>query len=120
MAIGITRDNVLLTFTIGGSYVFHSLLNFASLYQALQNVLGAPQGMSILTSKFLVVPPNARVLDIGCGTASFRQFLPKTIDYVGVDVNPRYIDQAKRRVTDGRFYVIGDRPECLPESGFEF
>jgi SAM-dependent methyltransferase len=51
------------------------------------------------------VPAMRRVLDVGCGpgtnTAHFRH-----TDYVGVDINPRYIESARAR--HGREFVVAD------------
>jgi SAM-dependent methyltransferase len=37
-----------------------------------------------------------RVVDIGCGTALLLKYLPSEVEYVGFDVNERYIQQAKK------------------------
>lgn len=57
-----------------------------------------------------------RVLDVGCGpgtnTAHFRH-----ADYVGVDINPEYIESARRR--HGRNFVVAD-VTAHPELGERF
>lgn len=60
-----------------------------------------------------------RVLDVGCGpgtnTASFARS-----EYVGVDINPKYVEYARRRF--GREFVAADITQStLPGSGeFDF
>ena len=54
-----------------------------------------------------------RVLDVGCGpgtnTAHFRD-----ADYLGIDINPRYVDWARRR--HGREFLVADiRTYAFPE-----
>lgn len=100
--------------------MINSLLNLASIYQILQNAIGAPNGMRTLTRQYLIIPPKARVLDVGCGTASFRHYLPESVEYVGIDVNPRYIAKARQNVPDGRFYVIDENPKDFPEKDFDY
>jgi SAM-dependent methyltransferase len=55
-----------------------------------------------------------RVLDIGCGpgtnTAHFAH-----CDYLGLDLNPRYIESARRR--HGRDFVVADATRWQPEPG---
>lgn len=43
------------------------------------------------------------VLDLGCGTASLRKHLPKTIEYIGVDLNEEFLSHA-RTTGRGSFY----------------
>ena len=44
------------------------------------------------------------MLDIGCGPGYVLDFMPR-VDYVGFDIEPRYIAYAKRHYSDrGRFY----------------
>ncbi len=45
----------------------------------------------------LEIPVGAKVLEIGCGTASNRAYLPGNILYVGVDISRRMLARAKRK-----------------------
>lgn len=40
---------------------------------------------------------EGRVLDVACGTATNRQFLPDSTEYVGVDISPEMLDRADER-----------------------
>src|SRR5881397_3170046 len=53
-----------------------------------------------------VVPPNASVLEVGCGTGDLIAAL-KPKDGVGVDISPRLVDEARRKhpLID---FVVGD------------
>jgi ubiquinone/menaquinone biosynthesis C-methylase UbiE len=60
---------------------------------------------------------DVRTLDLGCGPGAFADLFERQ-DYVGADVNPRYIDHA-RRTRKGAF-VVGDARELdLPEDRFD-
>ncbi|MAS93414.1 MAG: glycosyl transferase [Verrucomicrobiales bacterium] len=50
----------------------------------------------------LVVPKDARILDIGCGSGRLLEQLPNE-DVVGVDISPERIAEAKERVPRGTF-----------------
>jgi SAM-dependent methyltransferase len=54
-----------------------------------------------------------RVLDVGCGPGTNARFFSKS-DYLGLDINPKYIEQAKRRFGD-RFVVADVTRDELPE-----
>jgi SAM-dependent methyltransferase len=75
--------------------------------------------MPFATAKFAPVErhgaPSAarRVLDVGCGPGTNARFFSKS-DYLGLDINPRYIEQAKRRFGD-RFVVADVTRDELPE-----
>ena len=58
-----------------------------------------------------------RSLDLGCGPGAFADvFLGD--DYVGVDLNPRYIEHA-RRTRKGTFLVSDARKVDLPDARFD-
>lgn len=40
--------------------------------------------------------PNGTILDVGCGSGILRLFLPKTVNYVGIDIGSHFIKFAKR------------------------
>jgi SAM-dependent methyltransferase len=58
-----------------------------------------------------------RTLDLGCGPGAFSDLFAKG-DYVGADLNRRYIDHA-RRTCKGTFVVCDARRVDLPEARFD-
>ena len=50
---------------------------------------------------------NKNILDVGCGNGRLLDFLPETVNYTGLDFNPRYIKKAQRRYRDrnAKFFV---------------
>jgi SAM-dependent methyltransferase len=60
-----------------------------------------------------------RVLDVGCGPGTNARYFAHS-DYLGVDVNPRYIEYARRRY--GRAFRVADvnQLEIAPGETFDF
>ena len=48
-------------------------------------------------------PGVNRILDVGCGPGTNAHFFSGW-DYVGIDLNPRYIEDAKKKHPDKRFF----------------
>ncbi len=66
----------------------------------------------------LSLTPQTRLLDVGCGPGTNAHHFAST-QYTGIDVNPDYIQSARRRHA-GRF-VTGDvtNPDMLPQEQFD-
>lgn len=59
-----------------------------------------------------------RVLDVGCGPGTNTRFFGPTVDYVGVDLSPLYVEYARRK--HGRpFFVCDVARDPLPEGPFD-
>lgn len=60
-----------------------------------------------------------RVLDVGCGPGTNSLFFEEN-DYLGLDINPDYVEHAKRRF--GNRFVVADvcTYESKPEDRFDF
>jgi SAM-dependent methyltransferase len=54
-----------------------------------------------------------KVLDIGCGPGTNARFFAHS-DYLGIDINPRYIETARRRYGD-KFETADATTFCPPE-----
>jgi 2-polyprenyl-3-methyl-5-hydroxy-6-metoxy-1,4-benzoquinol methylase len=82
-----------------------STLSLASVYNVFQRLLGAERARARYVREFVMPFPGARVLDIGCGTGHILGNLPRDVQYVGFDMNPRYISYAERKYRGrGTFY----------------
>jgi SAM-dependent methyltransferase len=56
-----------------------------------------------------LIPPQASVLEVGCGSGELVALLPNR-DITGVDLSSRQIERARQRIPHGRFYVqAGER-----------
>ena len=82
----------------------HGILSSPAIYDFFQNVLGASKFRQTYAQEYVSATTGERILDIGCGTAIIRDFLPDKIDYVGCDVSKEYIAAAEKRFGGrGRF-----------------
>jgi ubiquinone/menaquinone biosynthesis C-methylase UbiE len=84
-----------------------ALLKHANCYTALQNLLGGPQLRQLIVDNFIRAVPGDRVLDVGCGPADFAPLMPK-VNYLGIDRNPDYIRQARKRYGDRARFLRAD------------
>jgi SAM-dependent methyltransferase len=84
----------------------HRLLELPAVYRLLQHVAGATRSRRVFVADFIRGRAGDRVLDVGCGPADLLAFLPPGVIYTGYDLNPRYIELARRRYGErGRFLV---------------
>jgi SAM-dependent methyltransferase len=72
------------------------LLEKPSVYQVFSRIVGADRSRSIHVKEYVKPRVGDRVLDIGCGPADILDYLPK-VDYIGFDINPSYIESARKR-----------------------
>jgi SAM-dependent methyltransferase len=84
--------------------VVHRLLEFSGVY-AVNQLLGKPttDRFRQLIRQRIGDTTSRRVLDVGCGIGNYRDSFGET--YVGVDINPEYIETARQRFS-GRFEVM--------------
>jgi len=85
------------------------VLRIPFLYRSL-NLLVSPSDLAAGTVRdYLDVPDGGSVLDLGCGYGELARFFAGRTNYVGVDSNGSYIEEAKRRYaeTEAKF-IVGD------------
>src|SRR5688572_6549695 len=98
----------------------YRIFESAAVYERFQRLLGGDEARRRFVQEILRPASGARILDIGCGPGTILDHLPEDVDYVGYDLNPKYIEEARRRHPGrGRFFCA--RVEDVPDEpgGFD-
>jgi len=101
-----------------------ALVDHAALYNFLQFAISASQRSTKRWAHDWLEPrAGERILDVACGTGEFCGMGPEgdRVDYLGVDINPRYIEYARRRYRGARraFRVADATQLDLPDGSFD-
>lgn len=83
------------------------ILEFSLGYEIFKLLVGSKTFEKRVVKNFIQPFIGARLLDIGCGTATILDYLPTNIEYVGIDMNPRYIKFAENRRKDNAIFYCG-------------
>jgi SAM-dependent methyltransferase len=84
----------------------YSALTHASVYEAVQRLMGADALRRDFAREHVRACPGDRVLDIGCGPAHLRAHLPD-VEYIGWEPNPAYVAQARRTYAGRGVFHVG-------------
>jgi SAM-dependent methyltransferase len=84
-----------------------STLSVPSVFRAYQRVVGARAFKRSIIVDHLRARSGDRVLDIGCGPGDVVDDLPD-VEYVGLDISERYIDNARARFGDRASFLVAD------------
>ncbi|HEY0631820.1 MAG TPA: class I SAM-dependent methyltransferase [Thermoleophilaceae bacterium] len=88
-------------------------LRLPAVYGLLQRAVGSSESHPRFIREHVTPQPGQRLLDLGCGTGDIVKHLPP-VWYLGVDLNPLYIEEARRRHGDrGRFERLDIRTEAV-------
>ena len=95
-----------------------NILNLAAAYEAFQIGFGFSGARRTAIADYLPLKPGQRVIDIGCGPGKILTYLPEGIDYIGFDIDQKYIDHANATYAGrGRFYCRPFDAACADEFG---
>jgi cyclopropane fatty-acyl-phospholipid synthase-like methyltransferase len=79
-----------------------SVLSNPTAYQLWWNVVGGPASTKVLVSEYIQPKSGTRILEIGCGPGNIARYFTN-YEYVGFDVNSKYIAAAQRRFPKATF-----------------
>ena len=92
-----------------------AFLSHPRIYQGFQNLLGARRQRRICVREYIRPQAGERVLDCGCGPGDFLHFFPD-VDYVGIDIEPRYIEAAREEFGGRGSFRLGPvGADTMPE-----
>lgn len=72
------------------------MLSYPKVYSFAMRLFVAKNRRNYLES-FIAFKPNESILDVGCGPANILRNLNVSINYTGIDLNPKYISSASSR-----------------------
>lgn len=78
------------------------------IYDTFESLIGSKRLRQRLVKEFIKPFPGARLIDVGCGTASILEYLPRDIKYLGFDPKKEYIDRAKQRYGNKGEFICTD------------
>ncbi len=83
-----------------------SLLEIPSVFNLWSRLTGDISVKQKIISEHIRPFDGAKILDIGCGTGGISNLIREVarVSYTGVDVNPKYIEFAKKQNYPGTFY----------------
>jgi SAM-dependent methyltransferase len=85
-----------------------STLSLPSVFDLCQRLLGSDACHRRLIEDFAKPRPGERVVDLGCGTGASLRPMPKGVSYVGVDINPHYIEAARAQLAGRGTFLCAD------------
>ena len=90
--------------SIGGIY---AALRLPWIYSALQLAIARTDTRRLVTDRYIRANKGDRVVDIGCGPGGMLPYLDGT-DYIGIDLDPNYVEAATRNYGDRGRFIQGD------------
>jgi SAM-dependent methyltransferase len=93
-----------------------AILSRPAVYELWSRAVGGVHGRSTLVREHVRPEEDDRILDLGCGPGDVVRYLPPSVEYVGVDLNPDYIESAREHFgTDRRIFRVGDVTDLDPD-----
>jgi SAM-dependent methyltransferase len=93
-------------------------LKMPFLYNLFQSVVGGNALRRRIIQNHARARPGDKVIDIGCGPAQALQSLPD-VEYLGLDIDPKYIAFARRTYGDKGIFVVGNTRSLRGDTRFK-
>jgi ubiquinone/menaquinone biosynthesis C-methylase UbiE len=102
--------------------MFSKFVNYLASRPAIFSCLRKLAELNFAKQKKLIknnleIIPGKKILDIGCGTGEFAGLF-KNLDYTGIDIDPAYIDYAKKHYP-GSFQIMDATQLDFPDETFD-
>ena len=86
-----------------------AVLGHPLVYELWSRAVGGVRCRRILVDEYVRAADGDRILDLGCGPGRVVEYLPAGVEYVGIDLNPDYIANARARLGNAhREFRVGD------------
>ena len=82
------------------------LLSLPAAYRLFSSLVGGHRSRTECVTRYIRPRVSDRVLDCGCGPGNLCEYLPD-VDYVGIDIDARYIAEARSRFGDRATFLLG-------------
>jgi SAM-dependent methyltransferase len=94
-------------------------LSSARVYAGFASLV-AGRGRQRFMDEHIRPQPGDSILDIGCGPGTVLELMPEGVRYLGIDLEPAYIDAARSRFGDrGEFVCVDVSDAKLPPRSFD-
>jgi len=94
------------------------LFDVSYCYDFFQNAIGTRQARQWLQQNFWRLRAGDKIVDVGCGTGDILNFIPAGVDYIGFDINEKYIVNARKKYGAKGEFLIGDVSQFRTNSRF--
>lgn len=91
------------------------MLGSAAGYRLFKVATRGETTMRRMVAEYIQPKEGESILDVGCGYGDLAMYVPAA-RYVGVDINPRYIEFAQRHAPEHAEFILGDLG-ALPGQG---
>jgi SAM-dependent methyltransferase len=95
--------------------VLHPILSSAPVYKLAMNLLGRSSAQEFHVTKHIRARAGDKIIDLGCGPCEYLNCLP-AVDYIGIDFEPNYIDDAKKKFGNKGTFVCQNIADLQPNS----
>ncbi len=85
----------------------YRLVTVPIVYEMIQKLLGQKKSRAYLCEGPLKTQSGDRILDVGCGPATLRNFLGD-VEYTGIDLNSAHIEKAQAEQGHRGTFICGD------------
>lgn len=81
------------------------ILKIPQFYKFYINLIGGKKFFKNYVEKYVSPKENQTILELGCGSGNILYYLPKTIDYTGLDLNSKCIKYCKKKFPSFEFLI---------------